>query len=42
MKTIVGVFSTMAQIELVDRELERTGVPPDNISVFAGNDADRH
>jgi hypothetical protein len=42
MKTVAGVFSSMAEVERAVRELERVGVPNEAISVIAGNEADRH
>jgi hypothetical protein len=42
MRTIAGVFSSMADLERAVRDLERTGISEENISVIAGNDAGRH
>jgi hypothetical protein len=42
MKTVAAVFSSMAQMERVVRDLERIGVPNEAISMIAGNEADRH
>lgn len=41
-KTVAGVFSSLAQAERAARSLEELGVPSDNIRVIAGNQANRH
>lgn len=41
-KTVAGVFSSLAQAERAAHDLEQLGVPSDNISVIAGNNANRH
>jgi Heat induced stress protein YflT len=42
MKTITGVFSSMAELDRAVRDLERMGISQENISVIAGNEAERH
>jgi hypothetical protein len=42
MRTVVGVFGSLAQAERTARDLENLGIPNTNISIVAGNDANRH
>jgi uncharacterized membrane protein len=42
LRTVAGVFSSIAEAEKVARDLEHIGIPSDSISVIAGNDARRH
>jgi hypothetical protein len=42
MRTIVGVFGSLAQAERTAHDLENLGIPNSNISIVAGNDANRH
>jgi hypothetical protein len=42
MRTVVGVFGSLAQAEETARDLENLGIPNANISIVAGNDANRH
>jgi hypothetical protein len=42
MRTVVGIFGSLAQAERTARTLENLGVPNTSISIVAGNDANRH
>jgi uncharacterized membrane protein len=42
MRTIVGVFGSLAQAERTAQSLENLGIPNSSISIIAGNDANRH
>ncbi len=42
MKTVVGVFSSLEEAERTERDLKNLGIPRENISIVAGNDANRH
>jgi uncharacterized membrane protein len=42
MRTIVGVFTSLADAERTERDLKNLGIPHENISIVAGNDANRH
>ena len=42
MKTIASVFPTLSAAGLACSELERLGIPREDISIIAGNDASRH
>ncbi len=42
MKTVAGVFSSLAQAGQACRELEHIGIPGEDISLIAGNDAGKH
>jgi len=42
MRTIVGVFGSLAQAERTGRDLESLGIPNVDVSIVAGNDANRH
>jgi uncharacterized membrane protein len=42
MRTVVGVFGSLAQAERTARDLETMGIPNADISIVAGNDANRH
>lgn len=42
MKTVVGVFSAMADARRAARELEEIGIPNGAISLIAGNQTDKH
>jgi hypothetical protein len=42
MKTIAGVFPSIEQAELALRELERRGIPNEDLHLIAGNDKNRH
>ena len=42
MKTVAAVFPTLAQAGQAVRDLEKVGIPNENISLIAGNDAGKH
>ncbi len=42
MKTVTGVFSSLAQLDRAVRELERMGISSEAISIIAGNEENRH
>jgi hypothetical protein len=42
MRTIVGVFTSLVEAERTERDLMNLGIPSENISIVAGNDANRH
>jgi hypothetical protein len=42
MRTIVGVFTSLVEAERTERDLLNLGIPSVDISMVAGNDADRH
>ncbi len=42
MKTVVGVFNSLEEAERTERDLKNLGIPGEDISVIAGNDANRH
>src|SRR5580704_10564887 len=42
MRTIVGVFTSLVEAERTERDLKNLGIPRENISIVAGNDANRH
>ena len=42
MRTVVGVFTSLVEAERTERDLKGLGIPPENISIVAGNDANRH
>jgi hypothetical protein len=41
-KTVAGVFSSLAEAEHAARDLQGLGIPSDDISVIAGNQENRH
>jgi hypothetical protein len=41
-KTVAGVFSSLTEAEYAARDLQKLGIPSDNISVIAGNQENRH
>src|SRR5580658_2031128 len=42
MRTVVGVFTSLVEAERTERDLKNLGIPSENISIVAGNDANRH
>jgi uncharacterized membrane protein len=42
MRTIVGVFTSLVEAERTERDLKNLGIAGENISIIAGNDANRH
>jgi hypothetical protein len=42
MKTVAGVFASIADAEKVARQMEGFGIPRQDINIVAGNDAHRH
>jgi hypothetical protein len=42
MRTVVGVFTSLVEAERAERDLKNLGIPGANISIVAGNDANRH
>ena len=42
MRTMVGVFTSLVEAERTERDLKNLGIPRENISIVAGNDANRH
>jgi hypothetical protein len=42
LKTVAAVFSTLTEAENTSQDLQRLGIPDEDISVIAGNDANRH
>jgi uncharacterized membrane protein len=42
MKTVVGVFTSLLEAEGAARDLQTLGIPHVEISIVAGNDANRH
>jgi uncharacterized membrane protein len=42
MKTVLGVFASLAEAERAASDLENLGIPNAYISIIAGNNADRH
>jgi hypothetical protein len=42
MRTVVGVFTSLVEAERTERDLKNLGIPGENITVVAGNNANRH